>query len=219
MKPEELQEWFEKVKDVLETSYISHSEPWRQSGFSGPEERWIALRKPVADCIDRSGSFLDIGCANGYLLECCLRWTREAGIAIEPFGLDVSDKLLDLARKRLPDHAANFYSGNAYHWIPPRKFDFVRAELDFVPAEYERRLVDHLLEHYLTPQGRLLVAHYGEDNPDAENCHFPECHPMVRVFDRLADLGLKPVGHRDGHDPVKGRKTRIAILSRESAPE
>src|SRR5512142_118049 len=82
-------DWFENVKNTLETAYLSHTEPWRQSGMSGPEERWISLRKPVADCIDRSGTFLDIGCANGYLLECILRWTAERGLQVDPFGRDI----------------------------------------------------------------------------------------------------------------------------------
>lgn len=64
MKPEGLRIWFENVRQVLETAYLSSDEPWRQSGMSGPEDRWIALRKPVADCIDKSGSFLEFLLAN-----------------------------------------------------------------------------------------------------------------------------------------------------------
>jgi len=74
----ELKSWFENMHMVLETAYLSHREPWRQSGMSGPEDRWTALRKPVADCMEYDGS-LDIGCANGYLIECCLRWAFIGG--------------------------------------------------------------------------------------------------------------------------------------------
>ena len=73
MDETEQQQWFSSLKKELENAYLQHSEPWKQSGFSGPEERWIAYRKPIVDCIEKSGSFLDIGCANGYLLECILR--------------------------------------------------------------------------------------------------------------------------------------------------
>src|SRR5512135_2563515 len=102
MNSEELAQWFDKVRNTLETAYLAHDEPWRQSGMSGPQARWDSLRRNVADCIDRSGSFLDIGCANGYLLECCLRWTEERGLGLEPFGLDLSEKLIELAKRRLP---------------------------------------------------------------------------------------------------------------------
>lgn len=85
MSSVELQQWFDNVRNVLETAYVLHVEPWRQSGFSGPEDRWVSLRRPVADCIDHDGSFLDIGCANGYLIECCLKWTAERGVQIDPY--------------------------------------------------------------------------------------------------------------------------------------
>ena len=98
MNSEDLDRWFEHTRQVLETAYLSHPEAWKQSGMSGPEERWISLRKPIAECIDRPGSFLDIGCANGYLLECCLKWTAERGIQIDPYGLDLSAPLVELAR-------------------------------------------------------------------------------------------------------------------------
>jgi len=109
------QDYFTYVNKLLEDAYLQHSEPWRQSGMSGPEDRWVRLRKPVADCMDRSGSFLDIGCANGYLLECCLKWTVERGILIEPYGLDISEKLVALAKQRLPQYADRFFVGNAFN--------------------------------------------------------------------------------------------------------
>jgi hypothetical protein len=76
-------DYSERIRRELETSYLKASTPWGQSGFSGPESRWITLRKPVADCIERSGSFLDIGCANGYLAECTARWTAEQGLTVD----------------------------------------------------------------------------------------------------------------------------------------
>ena len=75
----ELKNWFNNLCNVLENAYLSSEEPWKQSGFSGPEERWINLRKPIADCVNSTGSFLDIGCAIGYLLECLIKWTYERG--------------------------------------------------------------------------------------------------------------------------------------------
>lgn len=168
MDQDELTAWFENSREVFGTAYLEHDEPWRQSGFSGPEDRWISLRKPVADCIDRPGSFLDIGCANGYLLEWCLRWTAERGVEIDPYGLDLSPRLVELAEKRLPQYADHFFVGNSFEWVPSRTFDFVRTELVYVPGEFERQYVEFLLENYVSPGGRLLVASYMEDMPDAE---------------------------------------------------
>ncbi len=53
----------------------------------------------VADAIDRDGSLLDVGCANGYLMECLPRWTP---FDVEPYGLEISSDLAELARRRLP---------------------------------------------------------------------------------------------------------------------
>ncbi len=215
MKTEELQQWFNGVRSVLETAYTSHAEPWRQSGMSGPEERWVALRKPIADCIHRSGSFLDIGCANGYLLECVLRWTAERGLKIDPYGLDYSERLLGLARERLPQYAGHFFLGNAFEWLPPRQFDFVRTELVYVPGEHERQFVERLLDRCVAPGGKLLIANYAEGHPHPEKGLLPGCEPTRFLLERLAALGIQSAGYRDGYDPIKDRRVRIAILTHE----
>jgi len=213
MKPKELDTWFENVRDVLENAYLEHEAPWKQSGMSGPEGRWLSLRRAVADCVDRSGSFLDIGCANGYLLECCLKWIQEEGLHVDPYGLDISARLVDLARQRLPKFASHFYVGNAWYWTPPFRFDFVRTELVYVPAELERRFVQRLLSEYVKPGGRLLIANYSEEHPNPEFGLIPGCHPTRKILDRLSELGFRAEQFRDGYDRVKGRKIRVAILS------
>jgi SAM-dependent methyltransferase len=213
MTPEELGAWFENLRLVLETAYLAHTEPWRQSGMSGPEQRWTTLRRPVAECIDKPGSFLDIGCANGYLLECCLRWTADRGIAIDPYGLDISARLVEMARQRLPQYADHFFVANAFTWTPPIRFDVVRSELCYVPADCERAYVQHLLTHYFKPGGRLLVANYSERLEHPERGLLPGSHPTRFILERLAELGFEPTGYRDGYDPIKDRHVRVAILS------
>ena len=174
---ENLEQWFAHNRQTLETAYLADTEPWAQSGMSGPFERWMALRKPIADCIDRDGTFLDIGCANGYLLECCLAWTAERDIQIEPFGVDLSAQLVALAQDRLPAFRDHFWTANAFTWQPPRRFMFVRTELCYAPAEHERAYVLHLLKNYVEPGGRLLIANYAEGNADPEHGMLPGQHP------------------------------------------
>jgi len=36
---------------------------------------------------------LDVGCANGLLVESVVAWARADGLAVEVFGLDISEKL------------------------------------------------------------------------------------------------------------------------------
>ncbi len=96
------------------------------------------------------------------------------------------------------------------------RFDFVRTELVYVPAEHERAYVERLIQFYLEPEGKLLVANYREDHPDPGGGLLPGCYPAKHLLERLADLGIVPLDYRDGYDPVKGRKVRVAILSQAS---
>ena len=160
MDNDELKEWFARLQGMLEPSYLAAAEPWQQSGFSGPFERWVACRRPIAECMTAPGSFLDIGCANGYLLECVLQWAAENQVQIDPWGVDLSERLVAMAKDRLVDHAEKLFVGNALTWQPPRKFDYVRTELCYVPKEYQRPYVSRLLDEYLRTGGKLLVTEY-----------------------------------------------------------
>jgi len=160
MDQRSLNDWFENLKNVLEEAYLQHNEPRKQSGFLGPEEAWIQCRKPIADCLDKSGTFLDIGCANGYLLECVAKWSKERGIEIIPYGLDLSERLIGLARERLPKYESHFFVGNGWTWNPPMKFDYVRTEVVYVPEELQEKYVKRLLNEFINVNGKLLVAEY-----------------------------------------------------------
>jgi broad specificity phosphatase PhoE/GNAT superfamily N-acetyltransferase len=161
--------WFADLKEQLEASYLQQIEPWKQSGFmiSDPKA-WKVCRKPIADCVEKSGTFLDIGCANGYLLETVLGWTQEKGVKLIPFGVDMSEKLVSLAKQRLPIFENNFFVENAYYWKNPPRFDYVHSELVYVPDALQKQYLEKLLDSYLKPGGRLLITEYRsrKDPPD-----------------------------------------------------
>ena len=162
MNDAELDSWFAHNKTILETAYLPATHPWQQSGVGLHTPRsardWEVLRRPIADCISTNGSFLDIGCANGYLLQCVLCWTQERDLQIDPYGLDFSEQLAALARQRLPDYANHIFVGNAWYWIPPYTFDYVNTTLDYIPEQLRETFVHRLLQHYVQPGGHLLVA-------------------------------------------------------------
>jgi len=167
--------------EVYEEHYLASDDPRRQSGFGGDEERWEAARRPIAKAIDRPGSFLDVGCANGYLLESLVRWSPHA---IEPYGLDWSGRLVELARARLPQWADRFFLGDALEWEPPRRFDFVRTELVYAPKERRRELVERLLARVVAPGGRLIVCGYGSPRSGIPT------HPVRQI---VGEWGYEPV--------------------------
>jgi SAM-dependent methyltransferase len=186
MDSEELRVWFEANKVLLEEPYAAAKEPWQQSGVAltrgGSAEEWEGKRRLIADCVDRPGTFLDIGCANGYLLECMLRWVVERGIEVEPYGLDLSEKLVTLARQRLPEYAQNIFVGNGWDWVPPRKFDYVRTELVYVPDHLQSAYVARILDLFLAPGGKLLAVEYRGREHEA---------PELTIDKHLANLGFR----------------------------
>lgn len=204
MEPETLKQWFDRMKQELESAYLMHNEPWKQSGFAGPEERWTKCRKPVAQCVDKSGSFLDIGCANGYLLECLMRWVSGQGITIVPYGLDMSEKLVHLARQRLPQYASNLFVGNAWYWNPHLRFDFVRSEVNIVPEQLQKGYVTGLLKKFDLPAGRLLLTEYRSTQDDFSRKWTDEY---------LDEWGLKAACVKSGFDAGQ-ELTRVVVVSR-----
>ena len=110
--------------DVFEASYLGSDDPRAQSGFRGDEARWESARRPIVEAIHHDGTFLDVGCANGYLLESIMGWSKRP---IEAYGLDFSPRLVEVARARLPEWADRIYLGDALEWKPPRRFDSCTA--------------------------------------------------------------------------------------------
>jgi SAM-dependent methyltransferase len=134
--------WHREWRAIVVPKYLAAETPWGQSGKSGTAEDWEWSRSLVADAIDRGGSFLDVGCANGYLLECLPRWTA---YDVERHGLEIAPELAELALARLPGLSDNIHVGNALTWEAPNRFTYVRTSLDYVPDARRRELAERLL--------------------------------------------------------------------------
>src|SRR5205807_1455126 len=112
------------------------------SGFRGSIEDWTTNHSHIVEAIERDGTFLDVGCANGFLMECVVEWCASRGIDVEPYGVDISSALAAHARERLPHWADRIWVGDALTWTPPRTFDLVHGLLDTVRPMQRRELVD-----------------------------------------------------------------------------
>lgn len=161
--------WFEDQRNT-ELSYLSASSPQGGSGYSGTAEQWEANRSFIRAAIAEECSFLDIGCANGYLMESIETWTRQKNLHVTTYGLEISPAMANEARRRLPTHANRIWTGNAATWIPPTglRFDIVYTLLDYVlparRADYIARLTREVAAH----NGRVVVGDYAsfKDQPE-----------------------------------------------------
>jgi SAM-dependent methyltransferase len=158
--------FFAEELACLEAAYLAGANPRQQSGFGRDERDWERFRRPVVAPIEKDGTFLDVGCASGLLMESVAAWAREDGHVVEPYGLDISAKLAELARRRLPQWRERIFTGNALFWEPPMRFDFVRTELVYVPGTLRRRYAERLLERFVAPGGLLIVCSYGSSRPE-----------------------------------------------------
>jgi SAM-dependent methyltransferase len=184
--------WYAAVRELLETAYLATANPYLQSGFDADAARWERGRRPIAAAIDRNGTFLDVGCANGLLMESIRTWAADAGFDVEPYGLDISARLADLARRRLPHWADRIFVGNVIDWAPPMRFDFVRTELVYVPHRRQPGLVQRLLRDFVAPGGRLIVCSYGSSRRPAPRAE--------AVGDLLRGWGHVVGGEAEGAD-------------------
>jgi hypothetical protein len=188
-------EWHARVMAVIEPAYLGATTEQMGSGHSGTREEWEASRGLVMEAIDGPGTFLDIGCANGLLMESVERWSRERGWSVDVYGVEISPRLAELARRRYPKWRDRIWSANADGWHPPMRFRFVRTGLEYVPAGRREAFVRHLVDNVVTPGGRLIVGKNNENRgasevaaglrswgwPGVQEVRRPHDHPDVEM--------------------------------------
>jgi 2-polyprenyl-3-methyl-5-hydroxy-6-metoxy-1,4-benzoquinol methylase len=186
-------------------SYLASDNPWRQSGWGSTPERWRLAREVILSAVERSGAFLDVGCANGLLLECLMAWANERGIAIEPHGIDLVPELIELARKRMPAYAANFAAANAFMWKSSRRYDYVHLLLESAPPLHHREYLRRFLDSAVARGGRLIVSNYGSRSKN----ELP-----IDVPGYLRELGFDVAGRADASEDDGFVLTRTAWIER-----
>jgi len=146
--------WHEAVATMIVPAYLAADTAAGGSGSSRDAGGWEYARSLLADAVTPGQTFLDIGCANGLLMESMAHWG-----GIEPYGLEISSELAAVARIRLPHWADRIWVGNAVEWKPPHAFDIVRTNVDCVPVPRRRALLEHLLAY----AGRLVIGVFNEE--------------------------------------------------------
>ena len=146
--------WHAAVAALIVPAYLAAETAEGGSGSSRDPAGWERARSLLAEAVEPGQAFLDVGCANGHLLESMVRWA-----GVEPYGLEISRELAEVARCRLPQWADRIWVGNAIDWKPPHGFDIVRTGIDYVPIPRRRQLVEHLLSY----SERLVIGVFNEE--------------------------------------------------------
>ena len=150
--------WHEAMAALVKDAYLAADNPYGQAGHSGNASTWEASRAFIAEALHVSGTFLDVGCASGILMESVQRWGLAKNLTIEPYGLEIIPELAQLAKRRLPAWADRIHVGNIRTWGPPKnRFDFVLIRPEYAPPSRRAEMIRHVQRNVLHPKGRLIV--------------------------------------------------------------
>ncbi len=178
-------EWHEAMSALVKPAYLSGHDPYAQAGHRGNAETWETSRGFIADALDRDGSFLDVGCASGILMESVHRWGVDNSLTVEPHGLDIVPEFVQLARQRLPTWAHRIHVGNIRTWRPVgERFELVLIRPEYAPSDRRADMVDHVLTHVLQPNGRLIVL-VGTEEADVRRAESAITSAGLRVHGRV----------------------------------
>jgi hypothetical protein len=156
----------------------------------------------MVSAIDRDGTFLDVGCANGLLMESLATWAGEEDYRVEPYSLDLIGSLAALAHQRLLHWLERVFVGNVMDWRVPFRFDLVRTDLKYAPPHRRHGMVERLLREYLSSGGRLILCSYGSSRRPT-----PKAEPVGEI---LRNWGYTVAGEAAGVDTNGVVFTRVA---------
>jgi hypothetical protein len=174
------EEFFECYAREITELYLSKDNPRAQSGHGSDVFWWRHVRSMILEPILSDGTFIDIGCANGHLIESLDKWMQNTDVAVQFYGLELSKGLFDLAVQRLPAFSARLFHGNALYWKPPFRFDYVYTMiLSDIPRELHKEFLCNLFENYVKPGGKLILGPWNNKGLEEE----------------IAEIGFHPTGY------------------------
>lgn len=158
---------------------------------------WRTSRQFIADLVNKSGTIIDIGCANGFLLRSLQEW---CDLELIPYGIDISELHIRQAKKLFAqsfDNTGNNLSGNFARasieeaaWLAghhlPSEYDFVYCSIAHTRTAYEEAL------KLVRPGGRLICGFYGRNEyAIGSRAQIEEKQLLLRRVARLKEQGCQ----------------------------
>jgi len=145
---------------------------------------WEARRKFISQAINKSGTILDIGCANGFLLKCLQKWSVYKLI---PYGIDYNKKCIEQAKDLFPLYSDNFMFAripNLKEFFKqgfPIKFDFIYWNIwDPWNFEDQKEIESLNLSFKMVSDGGRLILGFYQSEKNKE-----------KKIERIKELGFK----------------------------
>lgn len=147
-----------KLKQLLEGSCVVSLGPWdKKLAF----RNWERDRRFIADAINKDGSILDYGSANGFLLRSLQEWSNHK---LDPYGVDTNKEALKEAKNLFPQLKNHFLTPEEAKRAKefPQQFDSVYwavgDNLDFEKSEDMDWFGENLTN--AKEGGRFIVGFY-----------------------------------------------------------
>jgi len=137
-----------KILDEVRQSYNKIAEDFSRTRYFVWEEF-----KPPAEYANEGDKILDLGCGNGRFIELF------RGKNIEYVGIDISQKLIEIARQKYPNGNFQIFDGLKIPF-PDNYFDniFCIAVLHHIPGSELRQEFLREARRVLKPSGKLILS-------------------------------------------------------------
>ncbi|OGC92627.1 hypothetical protein A2899_01155 [Candidatus Amesbacteria bacterium RIFCSPLOWO2_01_FULL_49_25] len=126
---------------------------------------WEVARKFISQAVTHSGTILDIGCGNGFLLRCLQEWQNYPLI---PYGIDTNSEFIGKAKLLFPNQSQNFAVLSIENLDKlvsaglPDKYDLIYWNVwdnwDF-DSDRHLEILKDVMSH-VRPGGRLILGLY-----------------------------------------------------------
>lgn len=145
------------IPNEVAKSYDLLAEQWNSEAF--PRANGIEPHQRAIAFLKEKRYALDLGCgSSGRFIDLLI------GQDFEVEGLDLSGRMIELARQRHP--TIIFHQANICDWVFPRQYDFISAwdSLWHVPLADQAPVLKRIL-HHLTLGGVCIFTTAGVDTP------------------------------------------------------